>query len=67
MKVYENSYYTLIWKFNGMVNFNSFVSFEGLKEYIKENIKNGEIKNLKPVDDEKTIWYLDIKDSEVNE
>lgn len=55
----KNSYYTLVWKdFNGIANIKSFISFEDLKIYVKEYIKNGLIKNLKALDEEKTIYYL---------
>ena len=58
MNNYGN-YYTLIWKINGLVSFNSFISFEGLKDYVRDYIKNGQVKDLKAVDDDMTIWYLE--------
>lgn len=54
-----NEYYTLIWKISSHPTFKSFVSFEELKFYVK-NIINGKIKDLKCVDKEKTIYYLEV-------
>ena len=53
--------YTLIWKdLDGLVCFKSFTEFEKLKIYVKEYIYKGLIKNLKSVDKEKTIYYLEV-------
>jgi len=59
-----NNYYTLIWKDlnNGdVVQFKSFITLENLRVYAKEYIRNGKLKNLRPIDKEKTIYYLDTK------
>lgn len=51
------NYYVLIWKEFGAVQTRSFISFESLKDYVKSFI--GNISDLKPVDDEKIIWYCE--------
>jgi len=61
-----NNYYTLIWKDlnNGdVVQFKSFITLENLRVYAKEYIRNGKLKNLKPVDKEKrfTIWIRKLR------
>lgn len=62
-KLEENNYYTLIWKeFDRIVCFKSFTTFEKLKIYVKEYIYKGLIKNLKFIDNEKTIYYLEVDD-----
>lgn len=57
----KNNYYTLVWKdLDGIVCFKSFTTFEKLKVYVKEYIYKGLIKNLKSLDNEKTIYYLEV-------
>ena len=55
----KNIYYTLIYKMNYNTCFQSFASFEGLKDYVEEHFKNCDTSNLKPVDKEFTIFYLE--------
>lgn len=62
-------YYTLVWKDinnNDVVQFKSFLSVQALqnfiREYIKKYIKNDvKLQDLKPVDKERKIYYLDTK------
>lgn len=61
-------YYTLVWKDvnnDDVVQFKSFITVQSLKnfvrEYIKKYIENVKFQNLKPVDKEKKIYYLDTK------
>lgn len=57
----RNNYYTLVWKdIDSLVCFKSFTNFERLKVYVKEYIYKGLIKNLKSLDKEKTIYYLEV-------
>ena len=57
----KNNYYTLVWKdLDGIVCFKSFTTFEKLKVYVKEYIYKGLVKNLKSLDNEKTIYYLEV-------
>lgn len=59
------SYYTLIWKDlnnNKVVNFKSFVTFEQLKIYVKNYIRGAKMKNLKCIDNEKTIFYCEVEE-----
>ena len=53
-------YYTLIWKCSDVVLHKSFIFFEDLRDYVTEHMQQ-DIKNLKVVDDEKTIYYLEIE------
>ncbi len=56
--------YTLIFKNNGLANFKDFVSFEGLKQFVKNNFEGCDETNLKPVDKGLTIFYLEKDKSE---
>lgn len=62
-----NNYYTLIWKDlnnNKVVNFKSFTTFENLITYVKEYIKGGKMKNTKAIDEDKQIYYCEVKENE---
>lgn len=51
--------YTLVFKNNGIANFKSFISFEVLKQFVKNNFEGCNETNLKPVDKGFTIFYLE--------
>lgn len=55
----NNIYYTLIFKQNDATCFKSFISFEALRYYVEKYFKNCDVSNLKPVDEELTIFYLE--------
>lgn len=57
----NNTYYSLIFKQNNSTCFRSFISFEALKYYVEKWFKNCDTSNLKPVDKELTIFYLEQK------
>ncbi len=54
------THYTLIWKCSDVVLHKSFAFFEDLRKYVAEHMQQ-DIKNLKVVDAEKTIYYLEVK------
>ena len=51
--------YTLVFKNNGIANFKGFISFEELKQFVKNNFEGCNETNLKPVDKGLTIFYLE--------
>lgn len=51
--------YTLVFKNNGIANFKSFISFEALKHFVRDNFEGCNETNLKPVDKGLTIFYLE--------
>lgn len=58
-----NDYYTLIWKDindNNVVCFKSFINYHDLRTYVKEYIKGGKLKNTKPIDNEKLVYYCEV-------
>jgi len=57
-------YYTLVWKDvnnDDVVQFKSFITVQSLKNFVREYIKDVKFQNLKPVDKERKIYYLDTK------
>lgn len=53
------TYYTLIWKCSSVVLNKSFITFEDLRQYVTEHMQR-DVKDLKVVDDDKTIYYLEV-------
>lgn len=56
--------YALVFKNNGIANFKGFISFEELKQFVKDNFEGCNETNLKPVDKGLTIFYLEKDKSE---